>query len=82
MWFVGFPVAVVPSWQLAQVPVTVLWSTATASQSVLTWQSSQTLPLAIWSVGLPVAVVPSWQLAQVPVTVLWSTATVSQLVLT
>ena len=48
MWPAGFPVAVTPSWQLAQVPVTAVWSTETVNQSVLTWQSSQTVPLAMW----------------------------------
>ena len=71
-WLVGLPVAVVPLWQLAQVPVNAAVAKVAVVQFVVTWQSSQTLLVGRWLVGLPVAVVPLWQLAQVPGTPLWS----------
>jgi len=51
-------------WQVAQEPVTALWSMVTLDHATpgLVWQSSQVLALAIWTAGL------LWQLAHVPVT--------------
>lgn len=72
MWVAGLPVAVVPLWQLKQVPVTLLWSKLATVQLEVLWQVSQEALVAMWVAGLPVAVVPLWQLAQVPVTALWS----------
>ena len=62
------PSAIVPLWQLAQVPVTWVWSTRAGSQAVVVWQLRQFALDAMWSLGLPSAIVPLWQLAQVPVT--------------
>ena len=42
MWFAGLPVAVVPLWQLEQVPMTWAWSTRVAGfHAVVAWQASQ-----------------------------------------
>ena len=62
------PRAVVPLWQLEQLPVTLAWLKWPAVQAVVEWQSPQSLVVAMWLAGLPVAVVPLWQLEQVPVT--------------
>ena len=63
------PVAVVPLWQLIQVPVaTLAWLNEALAQVDVVWQSSQVLALAMWSAGLPVAVAPLWQLKHVPST--------------
>jgi hypothetical protein len=66
------PVAVVPLWQVEQLPVTELWSNRADVHVLVLWQSSQVLPLAMWVLFLPVAVVPLWQVEQLPVTELWS----------
>ena len=65
------PVAVVPLWQLAQVPVNAAWSKVAdpvrGAVAVLAEAVVET-----WLADLPVAVVPLWQLAQVPgATPLW-----------
>ena len=66
------PSALVPLWQLEQVPSTALWLTVrTGDQAVLVWQSSQTEVVAMWLADLPVAVVPLWHETQVPVTLAW-----------
>ncbi|TFH69296.1 hypothetical protein E3W66_05110 [Gammaproteobacteria bacterium LSUCC0057] len=70
MWPLFLPVAAIPLWQLAQLPVTAEWSNTAPSQLLVVWQSSQLLPLAIWLGDLPSATVPLWQLAQVPITAL------------
>ena len=61
MWPAGLPVAVEPLWQVAQVPVTALWSNRTALQLVVRWQSSHPAWSAMWFAGLPGAVEPLWQ---------------------
>ena len=73
MWLAVLPGAVVPLWQLEQVPVTWVDRTWRAgAQAVDEWQLSQTLAGGARCVALlPVAVVPLWQLAQVPVTPAW-----------
>jgi hypothetical protein len=43
IWVAFLPVAVVPLWQLAQLPVTPLWSKTAPLQLVVLWQSSQLL---------------------------------------
>jgi Na+-transporting NADH:ubiquinone oxidoreductase subunit NqrB len=54
MWFVPLPVAIAPSWQLAQVPTTWVWSTRVAGFHVAkAWQDSHVLLLAMCAVGLP-----------------------------
>ena len=63
------PVAVVPLWQLAQVPVTPVWLKVTVVQlEVDVWQVSQELDVAMCLTPLPVALLPLWQLEQFPVT--------------
>jgi len=54
------PLAVVPLWQVAQVPgATLLWLTAVAGiQAVVRWQVSHEAAVAIWIELLPLAVVP------------------------
>ena len=68
----GLPVAVLPLWQVEQLPaVTVLWSKLAGSQAVVRWQLSQLCVVGTCVAGLPVAVLPLWQVAQLPgVTVL------------
>mgnify|MGYP001826388638 CR=1 FL=1 len=68
MCWAFLPLAVVPLWLLAKLPVSLLWSNAAPDQLLVVWQSSQVLPLAIWLADLPVAVVPLWQAKQVPIT--------------
>ena len=69
MCWVCLPVAVMPLWQLEQVPGdTLVWSKTAGVQAVVLWQSSQVLPLGRWLPDLPVAVVPLWQAKQVPMT--------------
>ena len=63
-----FAVAVVPLWQLKQLPVIPVWSKPPAtSQLLVSWQDSQVFGLGTWFGGLPVAVLPLWQLKQLPV---------------
>ena len=58
-WFDGLPVAVVPLWQVAQLPaVTPLWLNVAGSHAVVRWQASQDCVVGIWFAGLPVALVP------------------------
>ncbi len=55
MCVAGLPVALVPLWQVAQVPgATLLWSNTAPCQVLVVWQSSQVLALAMWLAGLPV----------------------------
>jgi len=71
MCVAGFPVAVCPLWQLAQLVATVkvLWLTLAPLQLVVDlWQLSQLAEVAIWLAFLPVAVAPLWQLAQLLLT--------------
>ena len=64
---VGLPVAVVPLWQVAQVPgATPVWLKVAGVQALVLWQVSHDAVVGMWVVGLPVAVVPLWQVAQVP----------------
>ena len=58
IWPGCLPVAVVPLWQLEQVPVTALWSKRAGTQALVVWQSSQALVELTWVACLPVAVVP------------------------
>ena len=58
-WPAGFPGAVVPLWQLAQVPVTAAWLNRTADQLVVeVWQSLHAAVVVTWPEGLPGASVP------------------------
>ena len=42
MWVLGLPVALLPLWQLAQLPaVTELWLKMDGNHAVLRWQASQ-----------------------------------------
>ena len=70
IWFPGLPVAVEPLWQVAQLPVTALWSKRTLDQLLVMWQSSQVLLEGTWLPGLPMAVAPLWQVKHAPVTAL------------
>ena len=65
------PLAVVPLWQVAQVPgTTLLWPVVAGFQPVVRWQVSHEAVVAIWLEFLPFAVVPLWQVSQVPGTTL------------
>ncbi|MDP1924202.1 MAG: hypothetical protein Q8K57_05395 [Thiobacillus sp.] len=72
--------AVVPLWQVAQVPgATPLWLKVAGVQALVRWQLSHAAVVGRWLVGLPVAVVPLWQVAQVPAaTPLWLKVAVLQ----
>ncbi|MBK6804319.1 MAG: hypothetical protein IPG84_05370 [Betaproteobacteria bacterium] len=64
---VGLPFAVVPLWQVAQVPAaTPVWLNVAGVQAVVRWQVSQLCDVGTCVAGLPFAVVPLWQVAQVP----------------
>ena len=63
----GLPVAVVPLWQVAQVPGAMpVWLKVAGVQADVLWQVSQDAVVGMWVVGLPVAVVPLWQVEHVP----------------
>ena len=62
-----FPEAVVPLWQVAQVPgTTLVWLNVAGFQAVVLWQLSQASTVGRCVAGLPVALVPLWQVPQVP----------------
>ena len=66
------PSALVPLWQLEQVPWTAAWFTVlTGDHAVLVWQSAQAVVVAMWLALLPVAVVPLWHETQVAVVLAW-----------
>jgi hypothetical protein len=63
----GLPLAVVPLWQVAQVPgATPAWVNVAGVHAVVLWQVSHDAVVGMWPPGLPVAVVPLWQVEQVP----------------
>ena len=67
IWIAGLPVAVLPLWQVAQVPgATPPWLKAAGFQATVLWQVSQDAVVGMCAPGLPVAVLPLWQLAQLP----------------
>ena len=68
MCVADLPVAVVPLWQLAHVPVTLEWLKVAGVHAVVWWQVPHSAEVWMWVAGLPVALVPLWQLEQVPVT--------------
>ena len=72
-WFEVLPLAVVPLWQLEQVPgATLLWLIVAGVQAVVLWQASHDAVVETWFEVLPLAVVPLWQLLHVPgATLLW-----------
>ena len=70
-WLLGLPVAMMPLWQVAQLPgvtVTELCSVVLAKLTVDLWQLSQDghEVVGIWLLVLPIAVVPLWHVAQLP----------------
>ncbi len=63
----GLPSAVLPLWQVLQVPaVTPLWLKVAGVHAVVRWQASQVCVVGRWLEGLPSAMVPLWQVAQLP----------------
>ena len=53
------PSALVPLWQLEQVPFASVWlNVLTGDQAVVVWQFSQTLLVERWVADFPVAEVP------------------------
>jgi hypothetical protein len=68
MWPVFVPVAVVPLWHDAQLPVMPVWLNAAGVHARVEWQALHSCVVGIWLVGLPVAATPLWQLVQVPTT--------------
>ena len=63
------PVAVVPLWQLTQLPVMPLWSKALAGiHAMVVWQALHSCAVERCVADLPVAMVPLWQEEQVPTT--------------
>ena len=62
------PVALVPSWQVAQRSVTPAWSKRAGRQAEVAWQVSQVSGLGMCFEPRPVARVPSWHEAQLPIT--------------
>jgi hypothetical protein len=67
MWFAFLPIAFVPLWQLAHVPIALTWENVAGDQAVGRWQSSQIFDVVKCAGVLPVAVVPLWQLEHEPV---------------
>ena len=73
MWLTDLPVAIVPLWQEAQVPVTWVWSSGKIAgfHVLVVWQDWQ-LTVEVMCVGvLPVAIVPLWQLTHPEVMPAW-----------
>lgn len=68
IWLVLLPVAVVPLWQLAQLPVTLACEKVAGSQALVRWQSEHWAVVGTWLAGLPGAAVPLWQPEHDPVT--------------
>ena len=67
MCVAGLPVAVVPLWQVAQVPgATPAWVNVAGFHAEVRWQLSQESVVGRCVAGLPVAVLPLWQVAHVP----------------
>ncbi|OJY55181.1 MAG: hypothetical protein BGP19_00935 [Thiobacillus sp. 0-1251] len=63
----GFPLAILPLWQVTQVPgATPLWLKEAGFQATVLWQVSQDAVVGICVLGLPVAVLPLWHVAQPP----------------
>ena len=66
------PLALAPSWQLEQVPITSAWLTVLAgAQATVVWQSVQLELVLMWVLPLPLALVPLWHDTQVPVALAW-----------
>ena len=78
----GLPLAVLPLWQVEQVPgATELWLKVAGSQALVLWQESQEAVVGMCPLGLPLAVEPLWQVEQVPgATLLWLKVAGSQAV--
>ena len=69
----GLPLAVVPLWQVAQLPGdTPVWLKVAGVHAVVRWHTSHCWLVGTWLLGLPLAVLPLWQVEQVPAaTPLW-----------
>ena len=68
MWFAGFPVAVVPLWQVAQDCVNPLWLNLAGSHDCAIWHEEQSVTVGIWLAGFNLAVLAPprlWQPSQV-----------------
>jgi len=68
-WFGVLPVAMVPLWQVLQVPgTTPVWLNTAPSQVTVVWQESQERVVGRCVGCLPVAAgkLPLWQVLQVP----------------
>ena len=68
IWLAFLPSALIPSWQLTQLPVMPVCVKFAGVHAVVVWQVSHDCVVGMWFVPLPVAMVPLWQEAQVPVT--------------
>ncbi len=66
------PGAVLPLWQLKQLPVMPAWSKRAFANVTVVWHVSQAFELGRWFGGLPGAALPLWQLTQLPVMPAWS----------
>jgi hypothetical protein len=63
----GLPVAVLPLWQVMQVPrATPAWLNPAGTHATVLWQLSQDEVVAIWFAGFPGATNPVWHVKQVP----------------
>jgi hypothetical protein len=72
MWVAGLPAAVVPLWQLEQLPRTCAWSTRIAGfHALVEWQASHITVVNMCVAFLPAAFTPSWQLEQFVVMPAW-----------
>src|SRR5258708_31726129 len=60
----GWPKAVGPLWQLAQLAVTPRWLKVAGDQAIVPWQAAQSCETWTCAVGLPGAAAPLWQLLQ------------------
>ena len=64
----GLPLAVLPLWQVEQVPAAMpLWLKVAGVHAVVRWHTSHCWLVGRWLAGLPLAVLPLWQVEQVPV---------------
>jgi len=68
-----FPLALMPSWQVAQPDTMPAWLKFAGFQPRVVWQVPHSEVVGMWFAPLAVALVPLWHELQVPVTWAWST---------
>lgn len=67
-WPAGFPVAVLPLWQVAQPVETLGWRKSTFDQLAALWHVAQSACTGMCEADLPCAIAPLWQVMHGSVT--------------